>query len=302
MEIYKRDLALAVKTAYFQYLSALKAVEIYEQALVLAEEGRRVNQKLLDNGRGLPAYVLRSDSEIEAAKASVSTARQQARNAVHYFNFLLNRDPEVYVDTSHSPGIDEMRISSLAGPVLPATTQREELKALQQSVSIHELMVNRYQSASYPRLSSFLDLGNQSENWKFNNQSRYYLLGVQLELPLFTGQRNRLRVRQSQLELAGASLNLQYVSAQLQLATRQAHNNLVAARDQYVASNKQLEAAAAYQRLIERGYREGVNTFIETIDARNQFTLARLQKTINQYKTLIAAAELERQTASYPIK
>lgn len=302
VEIYKRDLALAVKTAYFQYLSALKAVEIYETALTLADEGRRVNQRLLDNGKGLHAYVLRSDSEIESVKASASTARQQAANAAHYFNFLLNRDADAAIDISYSPEIKEKRNSALTEHELLLTTGREELKALQQSVSVYESVVGLRKSVFSPRLNSFLDLGNQSENWKFNNQSRYYLLGLQLEIPLFTGQRNRNRVRQSQLDLANASLNLQYVSQQLQLATRTAGNNLTAAHDQYAASSRQLESAATYQRLIDRGYREGVNSFIETIDARNQFTLAQLQYTINQYKVLIAAAELERQTASYPIK
>lgn len=302
VEIYKRDLALAVKTAYYQYLSALKVVEIYENTLTLAEEGRRVNQRLLDNGKGLHAYVLRSDSEIESVKASISTARQQVSNAAHYFNFLLNRAAEAEINTGYSPTAAGRSNQGLSEEELSATTGREELKALQQSVSVYESVVNLRKSVFSPRLNSFLDLGNQSENWKFNDQSRYYLLGLQLEIPIFTGQRNRLRVRQSQMDVAQASLELQQTMNQLQLAARTSANNLRSAQDQYAASSRQLESAATYQRLIERGYREGVNTFIETIDARNQFTLAQLQETINQYKVLIAAADLERQTASYPIK
>ena len=63
-----------------------------------------------------------------------------------------------------------------------------------------------------------------------------------------------------------------------------------------------MEAASAYQRLIERGYREGVNTYIETLDARNQLINASLLININEFKVLIAAAELERETASYQIQ
>lgn len=299
VEIYKRDLALAVKTAYFQYLSALKVIEIYENALTLAEEARRVNQKLLDNGKGLHAYILRSESEIESVKASISTARQQAKNAANYFNFLLNRDAGSEIDTAYLPE------SAGAFPLTsdPSLhTNREELKALGQAASIYESMVKMRKSVFSPRLNSFLDLGNQSENWHFNNQSRYYLVGVQLEVPLFTGQRNRAKVRQSEIDFKQAQLNLQYVNQQLQLATSTASNNLQASQDQLKASNRQLEAAATYQRLIERGYKAGTNSFIETIDARNQYTQAQLQYSINQYKVLIAAAELERQTATYPIK
>jgi outer membrane protein len=45
-----------------------------------------------------------------------------------------------------------------------------------------------------------------------------------------------------------------------------------------------------------------VNTFIESIDARNQLTSAQLLVTINQFKLLIAEANLERETAGYELK
>ncbi|HQN56191.1 MAG TPA: hypothetical protein PLR24_03090, partial [Saprospiraceae bacterium] len=67
------------------------------------------------------------------------------------------------------------------------------------------------------------------------------------------------------------------------------------------ASQKQLEAASTYRRLIEKGYAEGVSTFIETIDARNQWTTAQLAQKIRLYKVLQAVAAVERETASYNI-
>ncbi len=299
LAIYKRDLALAVKTAYYHYLSALRAVSIYDNALLLAEEGLRVNQSLLENGKGLPAYVLRAESEIATVKAAISAAKLQADNAARYFNFLLNRPFENAIQTSEASTISPGQFHS--SNVVDSNSKREELQAMQKLVSIRETVVSLRKSAFRPRLNGFLDLGTQSEGWKFNGQSRYYLFGLQLEMPLFTGQRNRNRIRQSELEKTEAELNLQQTNLQLRLSARQSYNNLLSAREQLGASEKQLESAASYQRLIERGYREGVNSFIETVDARNQLTQAQLQHTINQYKLLIAAAELERQTASYPI-
>ncbi|MCU0358667.1 MAG: TolC family protein, partial [Cyclobacteriaceae bacterium] len=63
--IYKRELIRNIKVAYFSYLSAREGVAIYESALTRALEGKRVNESLLANGKGLQAYVLRSQSEIE---------------------------------------------------------------------------------------------------------------------------------------------------------------------------------------------------------------------------------------------
>ena len=76
-------------------------------------------------------------------------------------------------------------------------------------------------------------------------------------------------------------------------------NNLRSAWETYRSSAVQLDAAEAYQRLIERGFRAGSNTYIETVDARNQLTAARMALTINKYNVLTAAASLERETASF---
>jgi outer membrane protein TolC len=74
-----------------------------------------------------------------------------------------------------------------------------------------------------------------------------------------------------------------------------ARNSLIASYRNYSACIKQLDAATAYNNLIEKGYREGINTFIETIDARNQLTTASLQLVINKYQLLAAIATYERE-------
>jgi outer membrane protein TolC len=301
ISIYKRQLVKDIKNAYFNYLTALRSVAIYRTALELANEGRRVNQKLLDNGKGLPAYVLRSNAEIEQVNAQVNGAQQQAENAKLYFNFLLNRDQHASVDTSYDADQAVTQIGTMLA-MQPEPANREELKALQQAININQTVVQMNKQVYMPRLNGVLDLGSQAENWKFNTQSRYYLLALQLDVPIFAGNRNKNKIRQSQLDLRSAQLNLEQVRQQLNLGSNAAKNNLGASWQTFTATQKQLEAAASYQRLIDRGYREGTNSFIETVDARNQFTQAQLLQVINQYRVLIAAAELERETASYQIK
>jgi hypothetical protein len=100
VEIYKRDLILQVKSSYYNYLSALAAVKIYESALQLVEKNHEINQALLNNGKSLPANVLRSKSEFEKVKAELNSARSKVAISRKYFNFLLNRDltSEILVD------------------------------------------------------------------------------------------------------------------------------------------------------------------------------------------------------------
>lgn len=300
VQIYKRDLVKEVKTAYYNYLSALAAVDVYKSGLQLANEGLRVNQKLLENGKGLPAYVLRSQSEVESVRATLIDAEQKVNNARLYFNFLLNRNPDDAIIVEKDDKNDLAKVQSLLAS-LDISGQREELKALNQVVGINKTVRKMNSQFAVPRLGAFLDLGTQSEGFKFNSNTRYYMLGLQLEIPIFSGNRNSNRIKESNLDLKNAELNANLVAQQLSLSAKTAQNNLRSAYQTYQSSQKQFEAASTYLRLIERGYLAGANSFVETIDARNQYTSAQILVNINLYKVLMAMANIERETASYTL-
>ncbi|HRE52300.1 MAG TPA: TolC family protein [Flavitalea sp.] len=297
---YKRELVKEVRVAYYNHLQALHAVAIHESARQLALEGKRVNERLLERGKGLPAYILRSESEIAVIDARLVQANQEVENSRLYFNMLLNRPADAAIDTS----FDEDQAMRAHLPEIPDTRgmeKREELQSLSTFVQINETVLKMNKGFRIPRLSGFLDLGAQSEGMKYTRQSRYYMAGLQMEIPLFSASRNTNKIRESELNIRDARLGLEKLSQQLALSSRVAQNNLNAAWKSYQASLTQLQGAEAYQRLIERGYQAGTHTYIETVDARNQLTAARLAVILGKFQVLQAAALLERETASYSI-
>ncbi len=300
VQIYKRDLVKEIKTAYYNYLSALAAVDIYKSGLQLAKEGLRVNEKLLENGKGLSAYVLRSQSEVEGANATLLDAEQKVTNARLYFNFLLNREANEAILTDANDKSELAKVEGLLAG-LNIASQREELKALGEVEGINRNVKKMNSQFAVPKLGAFLDVGTQSEGFKFNSNTRYYMLGLQLEIPIFSGNRNSNKQKESSLDLRNAELNSNLVAQQLSLSAKVSQNNLRAAYQTYQSSQKQFEVAATYLRLIDRGYLAGVNSFVETIDARNQFTSSKILVNINFYKVLTAMANMERETASYVI-
>ncbi len=302
VDTYKRELVKNIKTAYFNYLIALNGIGIYESSLNIAKEGKRVNQKLVESGKGLPAYVLRSESEVAAANAKLIQTKQQADNARMYFNSLLNKPADAPVDTAYDADDGLGKASALMlSPAVPIEN-REELKSLKQVVELNKTIARMNKSFTIPKLGGFIDIGSQAEGWSFDKRSRYYLAGIQLDIPVFEGNRNRNKISQAWLDIKQAQLNVADVSRQLNVSANVAKNNLRSALETYQSSVTQLNAAASYQRLIEKGYKAGTNSYIETIDARNQLTSARLAVSIDKYNVLIAAAGVEREVANYQIK
>lgn len=292
--IYKSELIKNIKVAYYNYLSAVKSVFIYENALKLAQEGKKINESLLNNGKSIKAYILRSESEIQNLEAKKTTAQQQVNNAQMYFNFLINAETNQNIDTLNVPSINQTIIKQYLLNEA-SVNNRTELKVLEQSASISETVYKMNKAYWHPKINAYLDLGSQESDWKFNNKSKYYFFGVQLDVPLFAAGKNRYNVKFAELDLKNQQLNNSNINNQLQLSAKTAKNNLLTSFENYKASLKELDAAAAYFNLIEKGYKEGVNTFIETVDSRSQYTAASLQEVISKYQLLAAVAAYERE-------
>ena len=299
IQVYKRELVKNIKTAYLNYLMAHKAIGIYQNGLLLAQEGKKINEKLLANGKGLPAYILRSENEVVQMASQLSEAEKQAESAKMYFNFLLNRELLTEIKTNFD---EQEALDILKKTLVAEVDQREELGMLKQAISLQQSVVKMNESFYLPKLNGYLNLGSQSSNWDFNQKSAYYLLGMQVDIPIFSGKRNLNKIKQSAMDVDMAKKSLDLTSKQVSLALQIAQKNLTQTWVAFRASQKQIDVANTYQKLIDKGYKEGVNTYIETLDARSQWTNAHLALNINQFKILIAAAQVEREAASYPLK
>jgi outer membrane protein len=295
VSLYKRELVKQIKTAYYNYLLSLGLVKVYENSLNLALEGKKVNEKLLANGKGLPAYLLRSDSEIANIQAQIADAVKQNQAAQYYFNFLLNRELRAEIR------IDFEVEKAIAGVYSVVPGVREELSLLSKSINIQETVLKMNESFYLPKLNGFVNLGSQSTLGNISSKSGYYFLGLQMDIPIFSGKRNLYKVKQTQLDIASAKNALDLSTKQFNMATEIAQKNVQSSIVSFQASTKSYEAASAYLRLIEKGYKEGVSTYLETVDARNQWMNAQINYQLKQFNVLIAAAAYEREAASYPL-
>ena len=293
LAIYKANLIEDIRVAYYSFCTAHTAIDIIKSSKGLVEQNLRDNQSLLKNGRGLPASVLRAESEVENINALMIEAENRERNARYYLNFLLNEplDNQVIFEEQNP---DWAMISSLLGE--DNLDFRPEIQQINTAQGIQQTLLRSSQKYWLPRLSTFADIGSQAFDFEFNTQSSAYLFfGLNLGIPVFQGGRNKNQIQRSELELENISNQKELLENKLSLDLRLAKNELKTSEAAFKSAEKKLESSAAYLRLVDRGFKEGANSLIEFIDARNQFTQASLQKTINAYALLQAQASLERQ-------
>ncbi|WP_082474520.1 TolC family protein [Chryseobacterium sp. Leaf201] len=295
--LYKRELVKEIKTAYYNYLKATNATKIYQSYLTLVNEGERVNRKLFENGKINRTAVVRSQNEVSKIKASITASEKTEESAKYYFNFLLNRP------LTDSIPADDIDVLPEQGKVLNEDiSSREELSKLHISGEINNDLTGLAKSYFIPKIGASLDLGSQAFDWKFNQKSRYYLLGISLEWNLFAFGKNTYRIKQAVAEQQAISSQTSYVQQQLltELKVRQA--NLESAVAQYSAAQSQLKTSQTYYTDMSKLYKEGMTIYIELLDAQNQWIDAKLKSNIALFDTWIAYAAIERANASFTIQ
>lgn len=294
VDIYKRELIKDIKQSYYSILMAEKAIRIYQSALDVVRENLRLNQSLLANGKGLPAYVSRAESEVKQVETQISNARNEKEKAEAWFNALLNRnigEPVMIADINIAEVAYELDKKD-------DVTGREELKQLNtlKDIRYHTLNLNKAYHA--PRVGAFLDLAVQDFNWKLQQKSFFYLGGLQFTVPIYAGNRNLYKIQSAQQDIRSTELASVDLKRKLEVSAFHSRNNARNNYNNYLLAIKEEESSAKYFKLIDRGYKEGVNSFIELLDARNQITRSQIQKQLSYFRLLSAIADHERQTAS----
>lgn len=297
VNVYKRKLVKDIKTAYYQYYQAGKAVDIYNTALLQVQENIRVNTSFLANGVTNSTALTRAKAEQQKIAASITEAENKQRNARAYFNFLLNRELDATIAIDSSIFIPEEIVPSPA----PASNTREELVQLSQQQKIASLFYRQSKSYMIPKLSTFLDLGSQGFNWNVDSKSRYYMWGVSLQWDLFAAGQRKYKAQQAAIDVSNLQAAYNETTISFQLEQQVAENNYRTAVANFRSAKEQLQLSEKYYTDQSKVYKAGQLLYIELLDAQTQLTNAKLQLSVAFAAVQTAIADIERTQASYKL-
>ncbi|MDP4903449.1 MAG: TolC family protein [Algoriphagus sp.] len=292
VEIYRASLIQDIRVAYFNFCAAHTSIEILTKSLQLVEQNLKDTRSLVENGKRLPAAVLRAESELEQVKSLLTEAKLKTNNAAYYLNFLVNRPLDQEVAFEQIP-LNISRVDQLLLEDLNA--QNPELRAMQSMERIQETVLKSGKNYWIPKLSTYADLGSQGFDWNFDTQSRYLLWGLNFSVPVFQGGRNQNQIQRNMLGLQAVQRQKELVNQKLNLNLQLQRNEVKTLLAALQSAEKKLVSATAYLNLVDKAFKDGSQSLLEYIDARNQYTQAALLKNISSYKLQMSLAQLERQ-------
>jgi outer membrane protein TolC len=292
---YKRELVAEIKKAYYNVAMAEAVLSMLTGTRDLLTENIRVNKKLIDNDKVTLDYLYRSETELSKFDQELQNAEKNMRIASAYFNFLLNRslsDSIIIVQPKTYPSLSDYT----GNYTRLALENREELKKLSIHSTISEMQVDMNKSAKLPDMFVAVDYGFQGTEYRFNRNQDYVQASAILTWNLFSGFRNRSKIRQSILAKEIIDKKLEEAEKQIELQIINIMNELLTAEKGIIAAEQQVKNAREGFRLVKRKYEEGQASLIEFIDARSTLTRAEENLIISKYHYLSSFAEFEKVT------
>ncbi|MBN1482631.1 TolC family protein [candidate division KSB1 bacterium] len=301
-DAYARHVVAEVKTAYYNYLTAIQIVELANRTKALLDENVRVSESLYENQKATIDVVYRARAELSRLQQRQVEANKLYELSRAYFNFLLNRSLDTPID------VEDVRIPERRQPAAlnqveeSALQNREELLQLRAAIDAQRNGVNLNRASFLPGLAVVFDYGYQGEEYIFNSDYDYWMASAVLSWSLFKGGQDKAKIQQALLEQARLETQRMELKKQIQLDVRTAYEDLRVVNESIDAALEELTSAGKNYQIVSKKYEQGMAPHIEFLDAQNTYTQAELNAIIVNYDYFIKSAQLEKAAATFSLQ
>ena len=250
----RNDLAMKTAWSYYNLHRARQTIALASERLKAAQKQLELVETQFDAGRVRPVDVMLTRTAVMTVEQQLLVAQEEASLGERELRELVGLPDTVSIKTLE-PRIDsiilEMDGDALYSKALESTPEILSAEARLKAKKFH---VEAEKGESWPRLELISEyaLFSRSNNYEdyFNRFTRNnYLLGLSVQVPLFTGSRTKSRVEQSRQEVSEEHYRLQSMKSDLKLnihrgvgSLRIARSNLELVRSEKEAAQEVLEA------------------------------------------------------------
>jgi outer membrane protein, multidrug efflux system len=284
-----------VATDYFtlrsldkEYELIVDTTEAYRRSLELTVNRRK-------GGIATDLDVAQAETQLRTAESNLPVLRLQRAKLLHALATLCG-EPSGQFDWSPVATEHENDVLIPAGLPSELLERRPDVAAAEQHMAAANAQVGVAQSAFYPRvrLNGLAGLQSVSGSSWFDWPSRLWSVGPTIDLPLFTGGRNR-----AQLAVSRAAYDETVATYRQTVLTafQEVEDQLAAQRElrtQLTAERAALDAAQRTLAIANNRYKAGLVTYLEVATA--QSSALALERTVTQLQgqKLVASVGLIR--------
>jgi outer membrane protein TolC len=287
------EVALNVRTAFYNVLSAKEIQGVAEERVANAQEALRTAKARFEAGTAPRFDVLRFESELKAAEQEKIQAENGLRLAIAAFNLALSRDTGTPIELV-PPDEALPSVPDLDEAIAAAKQERPEVRAAESLITLQENIRRAQERQLSPTLNLTATASRDPQARGFGAEKDTVSVTAVFSWPLFDSGRVRAVVHQAKQDELQARIALNQLKLGIELEVRQAWLDLTAAQQAIETARLNVEFASEAYRLAQVRYSGGVGTPLEVSDATVALARARASLVAATYDYRKAYARLQK--------
>jgi outer membrane protein TolC len=267
----------AVINAYGNVLISEESISILNKNIQTLEKTLHETNQIYLNGLTEEESVEQLKITLASVKSHFSKTKNLKSIAYKLLNITLGIDINTNVLLTDS--LNKLTKENIDLGLLSTNLTIEnhvDFKIAKNTEKSNELLVKLEQSKALPSLSSFVnfDYGGFGNNFDFFKKEQQWfgssLLGVTLNIPLFSSLARSARTQQAKIELEKARTNLTETEQKLQLQLETAKTEYNFSVEEFDTSKQNLALAERIEKKQEIKFFEGISTSFELSESQRQ--------------------------------
>ncbi|ATE58853.1 TolC family outer membrane protein [Thauera sinica] len=291
--IAQQDLVLRVADAYFNVLNAQDALAAVTQLRAAAAEQRQLANASFEVGTVTITDVHEAQSRYDLAVAQEIAAQNQLEVARQTLAQIIGKQPEPLATLRPGVALQRPQPDDIADWVSAAEAGSLSVQAQQLVREIAAREVERAQAGHLPTVDIVATHGLNNRPAITTDRSESTTIGLQLNLPLYSGGRTSSVSREAAALRMKADSDLEDARRSAALAARQSWLGVTSGLAQVTALEAARVSSTSALEANKLGYEVGVRINIDVLNAQSQLadTLQRLARA--RYDTLLAQLRLK---------
>jgi outer membrane protein TolC len=267
----------AVINAYGNVLVAESSIAVLERNIKILQKNYNDAKKIYENGLNEEEDVEQLEITLGSLKNQLNSVTRLEGIAYQMLNLSLGNPINtnlILTDSLDSLAIQNMNLNLISKEF--NVNNHIDFKIAENNREGNRLMVKLEQSKALPTLSTFINYGSQafSDSFNFlNGNQRWFdssLLGVSLNVPIFSSFGRKSRTAQAKIALETADLRLEETRQRLSLQAEKAKNDYQLSIENYQTSKKNVGLSERIEKKQRIKFFEGISSSFDLLQAQNQ--------------------------------
>ncbi len=274
------DLIYNVQKAFYNVLLTKKSYNVMLDNYQSAKDNYNHIKNLYNQGIVSEYDVIRAKVRVENLKPTVEQLENAYGTTIKVLKIFLNinvEKPVIVNDNLISNKNIDYSVFTYQKNLLK---NNSDLKQLDLQTKLVENQIELTKTTLIPSLAAFgnYQYQTQAEDYKFNNYNwiTSSAVGLQLNIPIFSGLSKRRQIKQAELSLNQVKLQRKFTQNSLELQVQNILDNMKVAVEKIKTTSENVKLAEKGYAIAKTRYNTGQGTLLEMNDAQVALMQARL--------------------------